>query len=169
MNKNYQNIINLLTSFQAKEINHPESTSCNESKKFREEHWLEWIGSKNIVFHCKRNFYLVTTTWEKQIKARKFKKEFGSKDIRFASKEEIDALWLGKIWSVPPFGFENIEIPIFVDSEIFDQKFFIFNPSDPCKSIQIKTEDLKKVYVSLKNPVKFFKISEEDFEIVEEI
>jgi hypothetical protein len=38
----------------------------------------------------------------------------------------------------------------------------MFNPADPCKSIRVKTIDLKKIYENMKNQVKFFKISEEE-------
>ncbi len=166
---NYERILEKLRlldiSFQ--EIEHPESHSCDESKAFRDAQNLSGIGSKNIIFHCKWNFYLVTTTGEKLIKARNFKHEFGSKDIRFASQEEITTLITATIGSIPPFGFENPTIPIFIDAEIFSHEFFIFNPSIPTKSIQIKTEDLKKIYESLPNPVKYFIHEEETFEILE--
>jgi len=102
---NYKRIIEKLRlldiSFQ--EIEHPESHSCDESKVFRDAQNLSGIGSKNIIFHCKGNFYLVTTTGEKLIKARNFKHEFGSKDIRFASQEEITSLISATIGSIPPF------------------------------------------------------------------
>lgn len=165
----YQNIIKILDGLEIKyqEIEHPESHTCDDSKKFREEKWLVWIGSKNIVFHCKWNFHLVTTHGDKSIKARNFKHEFGSKDIRFASQEEITSIWLWIIWSISPFGFENSLIPVFVDSEIFENEYFIFNPFEGTKSIQIKTEDLKKIYESLENSVKFFKHLWEEFEILD--
>lgn len=152
----YKNIKKILENFEHKEISHPISTSCDDSKTFRKEAWLKWIWSKNIVFHCKWNFYLVTTLWDKKLKAKKFKADFWSKDIRFATQEEITELWLWKIWSISPFGFENFEIPIFVDEEIFEHEFFMFNPADPEKTIQIKTEDLRKIYGDLNNSVKFF-------------
>ena len=158
----YKNIKKILENFEHKEISHEISCSCEDSKKFREEAGLSWIWSKNIVFHCKWNFYLVTTTWEKQIKARFFKKDFWSKDIRFATQDEITNLWLWKIWSISPFGFDNSEIPVFVDEEIFEHDFFMFNPADPEKTIQIKTEDLRKIYESLENSVKFFEYKIEE-------
>lgn len=171
MKTNYENIISLLTnlSIDYKEIEHWESHSCEESKQFRTQAWLDWIWSKNIIFHCKWNFYLVTTHWDKSIKARNFKHEFGSKDIRFASQEEITTIINSIIWSIPPFWFENSLIPIFVDVEIFENEFFIFNPSVPFKSIQIKTQDLKKIYDNLPNIIKYFKHSEEEFELFENI
>lgn len=74
------------------EIKHEASVSCEHSRELREKAGLTGAGSKNIVFHAKGNFYLVTTLGDKDIKARRFKKEFGTKDIRFASQEEITSL-----------------------------------------------------------------------------
>jgi prolyl-tRNA editing enzyme YbaK/EbsC (Cys-tRNA(Pro) deacylase) len=63
-------------------------------------------------FYAKWEFYLVITIWDKDIKARKFKKEFGTKDIRFATQEEITNIIWATIWSIPPFWFENETIKI---------------------------------------------------------
>lgn len=171
MNSNYENIINILEELNInyKEINHDVSHSCDESKKYRKDAWLEWIWSKNIIFHCKWNYYIVTTHWDKQIKARNFKHEFWSKDIRFANQDEITSIIDSTIWSIPPFWFYNKEICIFLDKEIFEYDFFIFNPSIPTKSIQIYKEDLIKIYNNLPNPIKYFSHTEEEFELFESI
>lgn len=169
MNKNYELIKKILSknSINFEEMEHPAVETCEDSARFRLEKWMVWLGSKNIIFHCKWNFYLVVTHAAKQIKARNFKHEFGSKDIRFASQEEIDnAVW-AKIWSIPPFGFENENLPIYVDEEIFESEYFIFNPSDPCRSIRINTNDLRKIYSNLSNPIKYFTHKEDKFELIE--
>ncbi len=160
----YKNIITILNTLQIpyKEIEHEASTSCDHSKELRKKEWLEWIGSKNIVFHAKGKFYLVTTLWDKDIKARNFKHEFGTKDIRFASQEEITNILWATIGSIPPFGFENESIPLFIDEEIFTYEYFCFNPWIPTKSIQIMTQDLKKIYLQFKNQVKIFDFSNEE-------
>jgi prolyl-tRNA editing enzyme YbaK/EbsC (Cys-tRNA(Pro) deacylase) len=128
---------------------------------------MEGIGSKNLVFHAKGNYYLVTTEGDTQIKARNFKHEFGSKDIRFASQDEITKLIGATIGSIPPFGFSNPTVPIYVDVHIFGHEYFCFNPGTPTKSIQIRTQDLRKIYASLANPLQFFRQTDEGFEIVE--
>ncbi len=148
------------------EISHEASKSCEHSKKLRTKAGLDWVWSKNIVFHCKWNFYIVVTMWDKEIKARKFKKEFWSKDIRFANPDEIKENIDGTIGYIPSFGFKNENIPVYVDLDIFENEFFMFNPDDPEKTIRLKTEDLKKVYKNIKNPVKFFRIWEDSFEIL---
>lgn len=160
----YNNIKKILNdlSLSFDEISHEASSSCEHSAELRKKAGLNWVWSKNIVFHAKWNFYLVTTIWTKDIKARKFKREFWTKDIRFASQDEISSLWLWIIWSISPFWFENTLVPVYVDSEIFQNEYFMFNPWDPCKTIRLKTTDLKKVYESMKNSHKFFTIWEEE-------
>lgn len=151
------------------EISHEISQNCDHSKEMRTAAGLEWVGSKNIVFHAKGNFYLVTTLGDKDIKARNFKSEFWTKDIRFASQDEITLQIGATIWSIPPFGFPSETIPLYIDKEIFEHDFFIFNPGKWDISIQIKTSDLKKVYTSLKNPLKVFDFRDEkkEFEEIE--
>jgi len=92
----YSTIIEQLIELQIpfEEIEHEPTTSCEHSAELRKKAGWECVGSKNIVFHAKGNFYLVTTLGTKDIKARKFKKPFGTKDIRFASQEEITKIQL---------------------------------------------------------------------------
>ena len=166
----YKNLIKILNDLEInfEEFNHEETTSCEHSLAIRNYLWLSWNGSKNIVFHAKWNYYLVTTIWTKDIKARIFKKEFQTKDIRFATQEEITNLNLWTIWSIPPFWFENENINIYVDKEILSSDFFMFNPFFKDKTIRLKTLDLLKVYQSLNNKVQIFSLTEEN-ELVLEI
>lgn len=165
----FQNILDILKEKNIKYdlIEHEESKSCEHSKELREKAWLTWVWSKNIVFHAKWNFYLVTTLWDKDIKARKFKWEFWTKDIRFASQDEITIIKLWTIWSISPFWFQNDNIKIYVDAEIFEHEYFMFNPWVWTKTIRLKTSDLIEIYKSLKNEVKIFYIWEEEIEISE--
>jgi Ala-tRNA(Pro) deacylase len=172
MNKEqvYENIKNTLCAngIEIEEISHKEVHTTDDSKQERTaQGWTEGIGSKNLVFHAKGKFYLVVTTAEKEIKARKFKKEFGTKDIRFAYQEELSEHTGCEIGSIPPFGYLNEELPIFVDSQIFTYPYFMFNPAVNTKSIRIKTDDLKKIYQTIKNPVKLFTITEDGIELEE--
>jgi hypothetical protein len=56
-----------------------------------------------------------------------------------------------------------------VDSEIFENEYFMFNPWISTKTIRIKTSDLEKIYKTLKNEVKIFDFSGEEsvFKILE--
>lgn len=164
----YNNIIKILkeNNIEFDEIEHGISTSCEDSKKFRENVWLTGLWSKNLIFHCKENFYIIVTHADKKINAKRFKKEFGSKNIRFANSEEISEQINGVIWCIPSFGFKNTEIPIYVDSEIFEHEYFMFNPWISTKTIRIKTGDLNNIFLKIKNPVEFFLWWEDTMEII---
>jgi hypothetical protein len=71
------------------------------------------------------------------------------------------------IWCISPFWFKNDEIKVYVDFEIFEHEYFMFNPWVPDRTIRVKTGDLKNIYKSMENEVKFFKLSEESIEFVE--
>ena len=166
--KIYNQIISTLEKLNIpyEEIEHTAVVTTEDSKKQRaEKGWTKGVGSKNILFHAKEKFYLVVTTAEKQIKARKFKKEFGTKNIRFADSDEIDRVTECESGAIPPFGYMNKELPIYVDEEIFRYEYFMFNPAMHTKSIRVKPEDLKEIYVNIKNNVKLFNISEHGIDI----
>jgi hypothetical protein len=41
----------------------------------------------------------------------------------------------------------------------------MFNPAISTKTIRVKTSDLMKIYESLDNKIKLFKVSEEEFSV----
>lgn len=51
-----------------------------------------------------------------------------------------------------PFGFD-IQYDIYADPEIYQQEWFLFSPVFPTKTIQVKGEDLRKVFNNLENKV----------------
>lgn len=154
----YQHILEIIQHLNIpfEEIEHPPVLTCVDSARYRAEHGWTGVGSKNILFHAKGKFYLVVTTADKEIKARIFKKEFGTKNIRFATPEEVRKITGCEIGALPPFGYLNSDLPIYVDNGIFDNDYFMFNPAIHTKSVRLKADDLKKVYKYIKNPVKIF-------------
>ena len=156
--KVYENILRLLKEggISYEEMEHPPVKTCEDSLKYRADYGWNGKGSKNILLHAKGRFYLVVTIAEKEIKAKRFKKEFNTKNIRFASSEEVKKITECEVGALPPFGYLNKELPIYVDEEIFQHEYFMFNPALHTKSIRIKTDDLKKIYRLVDQPVKFF-------------
>lgn len=159
----YENITETLMDVGVayEEIDHPPVKTTDDSAKYRgEAGWTKGLGSKNIVFHAKGEFYVVVTTAGTEIKARLFKKEFGTKDIRFATAEELSDQTGCLSGAVPPFGYSRPDIPIYVDRAIFDAEYFMFNPGIHTKSIRIEPKDLMAVYRKVGNPVKLFAAAE---------
>lgn len=144
------------------EIEHPPVGSCEESLGFRGQAGWEGASSKCILLKAKGRYYLLVTTAEKEIKARLFKKEFGTKDIRFANREELLEVTGCDPGSVPPFGHRDPTLPFYVDESILQAGHFMFNPAIPTRSFRIGTGDLRRVYAAVPNPVSAFGEDEDE-------
>lgn len=159
----YDIIINTLETVGApyERITHEAVRHCEDSLAHRTE--AGWVGasSKCILFHAKGAFHLVVTTADEKINGRKFKKQFGTKNIRFASPEEVAEHTGCTIGSMPPFGITGHDVPVYVDARILDAEHFMFNPAVPFESLRIHTADMPKIYAATPNPVKWFRPGEE--------
>lgn len=144
------------------EIEHPPVGSCEESLAFRGQAGWSGASSKCILLKAKGKYYLLVTTAEKEIKARLFKKEFGTKDIRFANREELMEVTGCDPGSVPPFGHRDPSLPFYVDEDILQAGFFMFNPAVPTKSFRISTGALRRIYAAVTNPVSTFGEDEDE-------
>ncbi|NPV04054.1 MAG: hypothetical protein HPY67_04905 [Syntrophaceae bacterium] len=144
------------------EIDHPPVGSCEESLAYRGQAGWSGASSKCILLKAKGRYYLLVTTAEKEIKARLFKKEFGTKDIRFASREELMEVTGCDPGSVPPFGHRDPALPFYVDEGILRAGHFMFNPAVPTKSFRVATGDLLRVYSAVPNPVSIFGEGEDE-------
>ena len=151
------------------EIEHPPVDSCEESLGFRRQAGWSGASSKCILLKAKGRYYLLVTTAEKEIKARLFKKEFGTKDIRFANREELMEVTDCDPGSVPPFGHRDPALPFYVDEDILKAEFFMFNPAVPTKSFRVGTGDLQRIYAAVPNPVSTFGEDEEERFVIRKV
>ncbi|HTZ40732.1 MAG TPA: YbaK/EbsC family protein [Syntrophales bacterium] len=154
----YQAIKDLLQQLKISydEIEHEPVSSCEESLTFRGQAGWSGASSKCILLKAKGKYYLLVTTAEKEIKARLFKKEFGTKDIRFANREELMEVTGCDPGSVPPFGHRDPSLSFYVDEDIFRAGHFMFNPAIPTKSFRVSIADLRRIYAAVPNPVSTF-------------
>jgi Ala-tRNA(Pro) deacylase len=66
------------------------------------------------------------------------------KDLRLATKEEVKEVTRVEIGAVPPFGL-IFEIPLYIDKNLFDNETIVFNAGLHTKSIQMSTDDYKRI------------------------
>lgn len=145
-------------------ITHKPVDSCQYSRLVREEAGWNGFGSKCILFHAKEVFHLVVTHAERALNGRRFKKVFGTKNMRFASPDEVLRVTGAGVGSVPPFCVLDATLPHHVDASLFEAPRFQFNPARPTESVAISGPDLLKVYRLLDNPVQVFQaLSDDDY------
>jgi prolyl-tRNA editing enzyme YbaK/EbsC (Cys-tRNA(Pro) deacylase) len=149
-------------------LEHPAVATCEDSAAHRAAAGWDGLGSKCILFHCKGAFHLVATHAQRQINGRRFKKEFGSKNMRFATPEEVAEHTGCAIGSLPPLG----HLPragaapprLFVDQAVLDATRFMFNPGVPTMSLRLAGPDLARVFRALPPdpaPVRVFRVLDE--------
>ncbi len=102
------------------------------------------IGAKALVLKDEKQFFMVVIPADRRLETGKVKKTRCSRNLRFASPEElleINGLVPG---SVPPFG-NIIGLQMMVDQHVFDNEFMAFNAGSLEKSIKMKTADYRSI------------------------
>jgi prolyl-tRNA editing enzyme YbaK/EbsC (Cys-tRNA(Pro) deacylase) len=143
------------------ELAHAPVEGCEDSAAYRRQAGWRGADSKCILFHAKGVFHLVVTTRQRQVNARRFKKPFGTKNIRFATPEEVERVLGCRVGSVPPLPLGAPEVPVYADEAILGEEWFHFNPGDPERSFRIRSTSLPPLYSWLENPCLWFR-EEED-------
>ncbi|HUD06835.1 MAG TPA: YbaK/EbsC family protein [Candidatus Saccharimonadales bacterium] len=104
-------------------------------------------GAKSLLLKSSSDFILAILPGNKKLDSKKLKNLIKTKNIRFASPEEVEAVMHCKIGSCYPFG-NIIKVITIADSSMAALGNMSFNPGVHDKSIKIKWSD----YNSLVNP-----------------
>src|SRR3989344_1737448 len=99
------------------------------------------MGAKALVFMADKKPILVVLPGDKKVDTSIFKKSFGIKDFRMASKEEVKEITSLEVGAIPPLG-SALNLASYFD-EIFKEKdMMAFNAGSHTKSIKMKAADL---------------------------
>ena len=143
-------IINLLKKndcwFETFEHN-PVRTS-EEAAKVRTGYSLEQ-GAKALIVRLKTKegnmFIMLVMPAHLRLDTKKAKQYLQTKDLRFATEEEIAQITDGiQIGGVPPFG-NLFNIQTLVDPKLFENEKIVFNAGDRSFSVGMKSDDYKKI------------------------
>lgn len=131
---------------------HEPVKTSEEAAKVRTGYSLKQ-GAKAMIIRAKKNkkdkkFIMLVLPGDLRFNNDKVKKVLETKDIRFATPEEIDTLTGGvQIGGVPPFG-NLFNIDVITDLKLLENEKIIFNAGDRCFSIAMKSKN----YIDLVKP-----------------
>ncbi len=141
-------IINLLKENKLwfETFEHEPVRTSEEAAKTRTGYVLK-EGAKALIVRIKtqteKYFSMLVVPADKKFSTEKVKSLFNAKDIRFATKEEVNVLTGGiEFGGVPPFG-NLFDLKVVVDPTLFENEKIVFNAGDRRFSIAIKSEDYK--------------------------
>lgn len=101
--------------------------------------------SSGIAMTSKPEFVMLVLPGDKKFSGSKVKKLLRTKDLRFATEEEISKLTGGiLIGGIPPFG-NLFGIRVFAETTLLENEKIIFNAGDRSFSVAMKTEDYLKM------------------------
>jgi Ala-tRNA(Pro) deacylase len=127
---------------------HPPVRTSEEAVKVRKGYTLEQ-GAKALIVRVKRNgekkFVMLVVPGDKRFDKNKVQLLLASKDIRFATEEEVAKISNGvKVGGVPPFG-NLFNLEVIADPSLFENEKIIFNAGDRSFSIAMLSKDYQRL------------------------
>ena len=101
-------------------------------------------GAKALVLYADKKPIVVTVPGNLKLDTKEFRKQFGIKDLRMATPEEVKKVTGVEIGAVAPFG-HLFGVPYYMDSSMRDGEYVSFNAGSHTKSIRMKERDFERV------------------------
>ncbi|MFA5742923.1 MAG: YbaK/EbsC family protein [Candidatus Paceibacterota bacterium] len=97
-------------------------------------------GAKSLLLKADKDFVLAVLPGGKKLSSKKLKKILGSKNLRFATPQEVKEAMGCEIGACYPLG-SIIGIRTIVDSSLLENDKISFNPGLHNKTIKLKSKD----------------------------
>ena len=145
-----QQIIDLLMQHKCwyEQFEHEPVRTSEEAAAIRHEYTLQQ-GAKAIIIRAKlpnigKQFLMLIVPGDKKFDSTKVKQLLNTKDIRFATEDEVETITNGvKPGGVPPFG-NLFNLQVISDVLLYDNEKIVFNAGRTV-SIAMKSADYKKL------------------------
>lgn len=110
----------------------------------------------------KRNYYLITIKGKKRIDLKEFQKKNNTRNLSFASTNDLMSIMGLKPGAVTPLGLLNdkeLKVKFYIDKECMKDKHIIgVHPNDNTATIWLKVEDLIEIIQEHGNEVNIVEI-----------
>ena len=103
------------------------------------------VGGKALLMKAGDEFRLLVLSAARKLDSAAFRKRFGVKKARFATREELMDLTGLVPGSVPPFGKPILPFELFVDESILENEKIAFNAGSLSDSIIMSTADYRRI------------------------
>ncbi len=97
-------------------------------------------GAKSLLLKVDKDFVLAVLSGGKRLSSKKAKDFFGSKNLRFATLNEVKEIMGCEIGACYPFG-KIAKIRTIVDNALLENSDISFNPGLHGKTIKLKLKD----------------------------
>lgn len=140
----YEKIIQLLEEnkclYQARD--YEPTPTCEDSARVRGTSMDQ--GAKALICFADKKPILIVLPCSIKLDAKKFKLDYGIKDLRFATPDEVQELTGLQIGAIPPLG-NLFGMPTYIEKNLGTNESIAFNAGDRCKSVIMKYIDYETV------------------------
>ena len=145
-----QRIKTLLLSSGAKfeVFEHEPVRTSEDAAKVRKAPLKEGIKAIVVKERNTQNFYVANVPADKKVDFKKLASIVGVDSLTMASHEEVLEQTGCEVGGVPPLGHKK-QLPLFVDSGVFNNEFNEFNAGLTTVSIRLGSGDLRKAFNKL--------------------
>ncbi|MDD5178130.1 MAG: YbaK/EbsC family protein [Candidatus Nanoarchaeia archaeon] len=140
----FKDIVDLLEKrgFEFEVLEHGPAYTSEDASKIRGSSLK--MGTKAMVLKIKDGFIMAILSAEKKISSKKLRGLTGSRELRFATPEEVEKITHCKIGSVPPFPI-LFDLDYYLDGSVMENEEIVFSAGSHVKSIKMKAEDFNKI------------------------
>ena len=125
-------------------IEHRAGVTSKEMAAIRKDFSLS-EGAKALILTTDTGFIQAVLPGDKKFNNSKLRKIVGTKEIRFATSQELSTVTEGiQPGAVPPFG-NLFNIPVYADKSIFLNERIVFNCGERTASISMSPNDYKNL------------------------
>lgn len=121
---------------------HPPTYTSEESALHRGEPLK--IGAKAMILKTDTGFMMAALPADRKIDSARLKEIFHTKNLRFATKEELLEKTGLVPGAIPPFG-SLFNTPMIIDKALLEEEYIAFNAGSLEKSIKMKTKDYMEI------------------------
>lgn len=126
-----------------RELEHEPTRTSEESAAARGES-ME-IGGKALMMKIEDRFRLLVLPAILKVDSKSLRKFFGTKYMRFATREELEDVTDVVPGCVPPFGEPILPLELYVDSSFQDREKIAFNPGMLTYSHILDFDDYERI------------------------
>lgn len=125
-------------------MEHEAGVTSEEMVRIRKDYSLS-EGAKALILLTDIGFVQVVVPGDKKFKNSKLRKVIRTKDIRFATPDELATITDGILpGAVPPFG-TLFNLTVYADEKLFVNDRIVFNCGERTASISMQSDDYRNV------------------------
>ncbi len=139
-----QRLIDFLTEHHVEfQVKHHEPTPTSEEAAKARREPLK-IGAKALLVKGDETFVILVLPADRKLDTKKAKKALNTRNLRFATPEELKRIASVEKGALPPFG-SLLGIGMIADPHLFEEEFMAFNAGSREISVKMRTKDYKRI------------------------